>query len=67
METMKEKMVFLGASECWECGKAFPTRGLRKEADAHEKEFPGFRRANTRCRRHNYGATVLFPRDCEYK
>jgi len=54
------------SDRCWECGEKFPTAHLQAEAEAHEKRHPGFRRANTRCPRHNYGATALFERDCEF-
>jgi len=66
-DKMEKKMRFLsGGSHCYECGKPFPTEHLLAEADAHEAEFPGFRRASTSCPVHNYGATVVFERDCEF-
>ena len=39
---------------------------VQARADAHEKQFPGFRRETVTCSRHNYGATILFERDCEF-
>ena len=64
--TKDEEVKFLDSDRCYECGKKFPTSHLLKSANAHEKEHKGFRRALTKCPEHNYGATVLFKRDCEF-